>query len=74
MQDSKRKQWVAFSSVIASAFMASIKLVVGLMTGSLGILSEAAHSLLDLGAAILTYFAVRFSDTPPDDRHPLWPW
>lgn len=70
MTESHSKQSVALSSVLASAFMASAKLVVGLMTGSLGILSEALHSLLDLGAAALTYFAVRVSDEPADERHP----
>lgn len=68
MQDAKEA--VALSSVIASAFMAAMKLVVGLMTGSLGILSEASHSLLDLGAAALTWFAVRMSDQPADENHP----
>jgi cation diffusion facilitator family transporter len=47
-----------------------MKLTVGLLTGSLGILSEAAHSLLDLGAAGLTWFAVRIGDQPADERHP----
>ena len=69
MTATHEKQSVALSSVLASAFMASAKLVVGLMTGSLGILSEAAHSLLDLGAAGLTYFAVRVSDHPADAEH-----
>jgi cation diffusion facilitator family transporter len=64
------KESVALGSVFASGGMALMKLVVGLMTGSIGILSEAAHSLLDLGAATLTYFAVRVSDKPPDDEHP----
>ncbi|WP_448192455.1 cation diffusion facilitator family transporter [Azospirillum sp. sgz301742] len=68
MQESKES--VALSSVFASAFMAAMKLVVGLMTGSLAILSEAAHSLLDLGAAALTWFAVRMSDQPADENHP----
>lgn len=63
------KESVALGSVFASGGMALMKLVVGLMTGSIGILSEAAHSLLDLGAAALTYFAVRVSDRPPDDEH-----
>ena len=58
------------SSVLASAFMTIAKLVVGLMTGSLGILSEAAHSLIDLGAASMSYFAVRVSDRPADTEHP----
>ncbi len=64
------KQRVALSSVLASGFMATTKLAVGLLTGSLGILAEAAHSLLDLGAALLTYVAVRVSDRPPDESHP----
>ncbi len=65
-----KKEAVALSSVLASALMAVLKLVVGLMTGSLGILSEAAHSFLDLGAALLTWFAVRIGDQPADERHP----
>lgn len=67
---SNEKEAVALSSVFASAAMTIMKLVVGLMTGSLGILSEAAHSLLDLGAASLTWFAVRVSDQPADEKHP----
>lgn len=67
---SAEKESVALSSVFASAGMCAMKLVVGLLTGSLGILSEAAHSLLDLGAATLTWFAVRVSDQPADDKHP----
>ena len=70
MSDTHDKQAVALSSVAASALMTLGKLVVGLLTGSLGILSEAAHSLLDLGAATLTYFAVKLSDRPADDNHP----
>jgi len=64
------KQAVALASVIASAAMTAMKLTVGLMTGSLGILSEAAHSLLDMGAATLTWFAVRIGDRPADADHP----
>ena len=50
--------------------MTVAKLIVGLLTGSMGILSEAAPSLLDLGATILTYFAIKFGDKPADDSHP----
>jgi cation diffusion facilitator family transporter len=60
---------VATSSVWAAGFLTILKVVVGIMTGSLGIISEAAHSALDLGAAIITYFAVRFSDKPADRKH-----
>lgn len=68
--DSQKKQSVALTSVFASLLLTTLKLVVGLLTGSIGIISEAAHSGLDFGAALLTYFAVRIGDKPPDDRHP----
>ncbi len=60
---------VAFSSLLAAIFLTIIKLVVGIVTMSLGMLSEAAHSALDLGAAGVTYFAVRVSDKPADLEH-----
>lgn len=63
------KKAVALSSVVASIFLTSGKLTVGLLTGSLGIISEAAHSALDFGAALITYFAVRVSDKPADEEH-----
>ncbi|MFA6322709.1 MAG: cation diffusion facilitator family transporter [Candidatus Buchananbacteria bacterium] len=63
------KESVALSSVGAGLVLTLGKLIVGLLTGSLGIISEAAHSALDLGAAILTYFAVRVSDKPADTQH-----
>lgn len=51
-------------------FLTLMKLVVGLLTSSLGILSEAAHSGLDFLAALMTYFTVRFSGKPADREHP----
>jgi len=63
------KKNVALSSLAAAVFLTSIKLVVGVQTNSLGILSEAAHSGLDLLAALLTYIAVRIADRPPDEDH-----
>lgn len=68
---SQAKSAVAFSSMLASLFLAVTKLVVGLMTGSLAILSEAAHALLDLGAAVLTWLAVGAADKPADADHPF---
>jgi cation diffusion facilitator family transporter len=65
----KEKRAVALSSVIAAIFLTSMKITVGILTNSLGILSEAAHSGLDLIAAGVTYFAVRVSDRPPDREH-----
>jgi cation diffusion facilitator family transporter len=66
----REKKLVAGSSVLAAIFLTGIKLVIGLVTGSLGILAEAAHSALDLAAAVITYFAVRVSDRPADETHP----
>jgi len=66
---SKEKNTIAITSVIAAVFLTSFKLVIGLLTGSLGILSEALHSGLDLVAAVITLFAVRFADVPPDEGH-----
>lgn len=66
----REKKAAAGSSVIAAVFLTILKLVVGLITGSLGILAEAAHSLLDLVAAIITYLAVRVSGKPADHEHP----
>ena len=63
------KQKAALSSVFAAVFLTSMKIVVGIFTGSLGILSEALHSALDLCAAVITFFAVRFSDKPADSTH-----
>lgn len=63
------KKRVAGVSVIAAFFLTGFKLVVGLLTGSLGLLSEALHSGLDLVAAVITWFSVRISDTPPDKNH-----
>ncbi len=63
------KQKAAANSVFAAIFLTAMKIVVGLATNSIGILSEAAHSALDLIAAAVTYFAVRMSDAPPDERH-----
>jgi cation diffusion facilitator family transporter len=65
----REKRNVAASSVLAAIALTSMKLVVGLITGSLGILSEAAHSALDLAAAAMTWFAVRVSDKPADETH-----
>lgn len=67
---SNSKQAVAFGSILASLFMTLTKLAAGLFTGSLGILAEAAHSALDLGATVLTWLAVRVSDKPADREHP----
>ncbi|MEO0108857.1 MAG: cation-efflux pump [candidate division WOR-3 bacterium] len=65
----REKSRVALSSVIAAIFLTVLKLVVGILTRSLGIIAEALHSGLDLLAALVTLVAVRTSDRPADDRH-----
>ncbi len=60
---------VAKSSVAAAVFLTAFKLIVGFSTGSLGILSEALHSGLDLVATVITFFAVKFADQPADEDH-----
>jgi cation diffusion facilitator family transporter len=66
---SNQKESVALSSVFASVALTATKFVVGLLTGSMGIMSEAAHSLLDFAAAVMTYFAVKHGDKPADEEH-----
>lgn len=68
------KQWVAFTSVIAAIVLTVTKLVVGIWTNSLGILSEALHSALDLFAAGITLFAVSKAAKPPDPDHHYGHW
>jgi len=63
------KRSVATNSVLASLAITALKIAVGITTGSLGILSEAAHSGLDLIAATVTLFSVRVSDKPADADH-----
>src|ERR1700729_4120929 len=63
------KEKVALGSIAASAGLTVAKAIVGLYTGSLAILSEAGHSLIDLAATVLTYIAVRVSGKPADAEH-----
>ena len=65
------KRSAALSSMIAAVGLTTFKLIIGILTNSLGILAEAAHSGLDLVAAAATYFAVRVSDKPADKEHPF---
>jgi len=66
---SQEKSNAALSSVAASVALTIFKIVVGISTGSLGILAEAAHSGLDLVAALVTFVAVRLSGRPADRKH-----
>src|SRR4051794_41566884 len=63
------QQRTALFSVVAAVFLVAVKLVTGLVTGSLGLIAEAAHSGTDLVAALLTLFAVRIAVRPADQEH-----
>jgi cation diffusion facilitator family transporter len=65
----REKRAVAGNSVLAALVITALKIAVGITTSSLGILSEAAHSGLDLVAALVTFFSVRVSDKPADADH-----
>jgi cation diffusion facilitator family transporter len=60
----------ALGSVVAAAFLVTLKLVAGLLSGSLGLVAEAVHSGTDLVAALLTFLALRVATRPPDRDHP----
>lgn len=63
------KSAAALNSVLAALGITLLKLITGLLTGSLGMLSEAAHSGMDLVGSTLTLFTVRVSDRPADEEH-----
>lgn len=69
MEKEKEKKRVAMLSVFAAIFLTGFKIIIGVLTGSLGIISEALHSGLDLVAAVITYFSVSISDKPADKDH-----
>ncbi|HEY5328515.1 MAG TPA: cation diffusion facilitator family transporter [Acidobacteriaceae bacterium] len=66
---SDAKRSAALSSVLAAAAITLLKFLTGILTGSIGMLSEAAHSAIDLIAAAITLFTVRISDRPADEEH-----
>ncbi len=68
-KQSVAKRGVALQSMLAAGVMTLLKLAAGLFSGSLGVLSDAAHSALDLAGAALTFFSVSVSDKPADEGH-----
>src|SRR5271155_4446359 len=68
-QATNEKRVAALASVGSAVVLVSLKVFLTTATGSLGVLSEALHSSLDLVAAILTYLSVRVSDRPADSSH-----
>ncbi len=67
----REKRRVALMSLVAALFLTAAKLVVGVASGSLGVLSEAAHSAMDLIAVGITYISIRAAEAPADEVHPF---
>jgi len=70
VEEGREKKRAALLSVGSALLLVSLKSFLVVRTGSLGVLSEALHSGLDLIAAIITFLSVRVSDQPADERHP----
>ena len=67
----RQKSSVALLSVVSNAILVTIKLIIGLVIGSVSVISEAIHSGVDLLAALIALFAVSTSGKPADDEHPF---
>lgn len=67
---SAAKRSAALGSMLAAAVMTALKLAAGIFSGSLGVLSEAAHSGIDLAGTTLTFFSIQIADRPADANHP----
>lgn len=65
-----KKAKTARLSILSNTLLIIMKFTVGIISGSVSILSEAIHSMMDLVAAVIAFFSVRVSDTPPDKGHP----
>jgi cation diffusion facilitator family transporter len=61
---------IARLSIISNTLLIAMKLIVGIISGSVSIISEAIHSSMDLVAAIIAFISVKVSDNPPDSKHP----
>src|SRR5579863_3441928 len=68
-QGTREKKLAALGSVGSGVILVSLKVFLAVVTGSLGVLSEALHSILDLIAAIITWLSVRVADKPADAQH-----
>ena len=64
------KTKVARLSIISNSILITIKLFIGALTGSVSIISEAIHSIMDLIASVIAFFSVKVSDKPADEKHP----
>ena len=65
-----RKERAAAVSIISNTLLIALKVVAGVVTGSIAILTEAAHSAIDLVASVIAFFPVRKAEEPADESHP----
>lgn len=70
MTGSKRKTKMAALSILSNLTLIVLKIIAGILSGSVSILSEAIHSAMDLVAAVIAFFSVRYASKPPDKDHP----
>lgn len=70
MISSDRKIRVALLSIISNSTLIALKIIAGIVSGSVSIISEAIHSSMDLLASIVAFFSVKASSKPADDKHP----
>ena len=66
-----KKVKTARLSIYSNSFLIVLNLVVGVISGSVSIISEAVHTVVDLLAAVMAYFSVKISDKPADQKHPF---
>ena len=65
-----RKSRAAALSIVSNTLLIGLKIAAGVITGSIAILTEAAHSAIDLVASLVAFFSVRKADEPADESHP----
>lgn len=70
MQLKNRKVRVAALSIVSNTVLIVLKLIAGILSGSISIISEAIHSGMDLVAAVIAFFSVRMASKPADQQHP----
>ena len=71
MDAQNRKERVALLSVLSNTTLVVMKLIVGVLIGSVAVISEAIHSGVDLVAAVIALFSVKTSSLPADGKHPF---
>lgn len=67
----QNKKVAAFVSICSNSFLIILKFIVGIISGSVSILSEAIHSVTDLIASVIAFYSVKVSSEPADDKHPF---